>query len=66
MFDQSTFFITNINCFSLVLNAAGISPVGNAQTSRPVSPSFWISTRAISPADDPTRLVLVMSQGLVV
>ena len=28
--DQSIFFITNINCFSLVLKATGISPVGKA------------------------------------
>ncbi len=28
--DQSIFFITNINCFSLVVKAAGISPVGKA------------------------------------
>jgi hypothetical protein len=25
-----SFFKTNINCFSLVLNSVGISPVGNA------------------------------------
>ncbi len=28
--NHSAFFITNINCFSLVLNPVGISPVGRA------------------------------------
>lgn len=28
--DHSAFFITNINCFSFVLNPLGISPVGRA------------------------------------